>query len=123
MFDKELVLNELLNIETSINSISKWTCDVKVADDFALTQSGVILLNAVCMQLIAIGEELKKIDKRTNKDFLKNYKDIDWQEIMKNRDFVAHHYFDIDFGIVFDTIKNDLPVLKKTILKMKNDLK
>ena len=38
------------------------------------------------------------------------------------RDIIAHHYFDIDAAIVFDVMKNNLPVIKIAIDKMLSDL-
>lgn len=42
----------------------------------------------------------------------------DWKGVMGMRDIIAHHYFDIDAGIVFEVIKNQLPVVKSTIDRM-----
>jgi len=38
--------------------------------------------------------------------------DVPWNAIMKTRDIIAHHYFDIDAERVFDTLKNDIPPLQ-----------
>ena len=39
------------------------------------------------------------------------------------RDKIAHHYFEIDVDVVFRTIQEDIPQLKKVIDKMIADLK
>lgn len=41
---------------------------------------------------------------------------------MGMRDIIAHHYFDIDAEVVFDVMKNDLPMVKTAIDKMIADL-
>lgn len=74
------------------------------------------------MLLIAIGESVKRIDKTTNKELLLRYPEIDWKGVMGMRDIIAHHYFDIDAAIVFDVMKNNLPVIKIAIDKMLSDL-
>jgi len=122
MYDKELIMVNVQNIEKSLENIIEWTTYIKSVDDFLLTNDGMILLNAVCMKLIAIGEEIKSLDKHTNKNFLSQYTDIQWKEIMGMRDIIAHHYFEIDADKVFDSIQNDVPMLKETITKIKNDL-
>ena len=70
------------------------------------------------MLLIAIGESVKQIDKLTNKTWLTSYPEVDWKGVMGMRDIIAHHYFDIDSGIVFEVIKDQLPVVKSTIDRM-----
>ena len=70
------------------------------------------------MLLIAIGESVKQIDKLTNKIWLTSYPEVDWKGVMGMRDIIAHHYFDIDAGIVFEVIKDQLHVVKSTIDRM-----
>ncbi|MCL1933471.1 MAG: DUF86 domain-containing protein [Candidatus Azobacteroides sp.] len=123
MYDKSLILDVLENIEQSLNNISEWTATIRSADDFLTSSSGMILLNAVCMKLFAVGEELKNIDKRTDKQLFPIYSVINWKEAMKMRDVIAHHYFEIDAEVVFKTLQHDLPPLLQTIKQIKSDLK
>lgn len=39
-------------------------------------------------------------------------KEIPWKDVIGIRNHIAHGYFDIDGGIVFDTVKNDLDSLE-----------
>jgi len=39
---------------------------MKSSDDFLVSEPGLEKLDAICMQLIAIGESLKNLDKITN---------------------------------------------------------
>ena len=117
-----MILESFENIEQSLNEIVEWTANVDSADDFLTSPSGVILLNAVCMKLCAVGEELKSIDKRTDKQLFPRYPAINWQEAMKMRDVIAHHYFEIDAEIVFSTLQNDIQPLLQTIRQIKTDL-
>ena len=104
MYDKSLIADTLGNIERSLKEILEWTVAVRSADDFLTSSSGAILLNAVCMKLFAVGEELKNIDKWTEKQLFKLYPTINWKEAMKMRDVIAHHYFEIDAEVVFSTL-------------------
>ncbi|PQP34871.1 DUF86 domain-containing protein [Desulfobacteraceae bacterium SEEP-SAG9] len=45
------------------------------------------------------------------------YKDIPWSLMKGIRNVVAHEYFGIDLEIVWKTVKEDLPVLKKLLGK------
>ena len=38
------------------------------------------------------------------------------------RDKLIHHYFGVDLELVWRTVKNDLPTLKKDIKNMLNNL-
>ena len=72
MCDKRLVLSEIGQIIETIDVVLRRTKDVQILNDFLLSESGMILLDSVCMKLIAIGESVKKLDRLTNKDLLKN---------------------------------------------------
>ena len=45
------------------------------------------------------------------------YKDIPWSLMKGIRNVVAHEYFGIDLEIVWQTVKEDLPVLKELLQK------
>lgn len=38
------------------------------------------------------------------------------------RDIIVHEYFDVDLAVVWDTIKNDIPILKKQIQEILEEL-
>jgi len=122
MYDIFLTKEMLQHIETSLQEIIDWTVHIKSTNDFLLSTDGVILLNAVCMKLFAVGEEVKSLDKHTNKTLLTKYREIPWKEIMGMRDVIAHHYFDLDAEKVFDTLKGEVPELLNVIKKMNQDL-
>lgn len=121
-FDKELVLSCLANIFSAIGKIEERTRNISSGNDFASSPGGMLRLDAVCMNLIAIGEAVKGLDKITHGQLLVKYPTVFWSGVMKMRDKIAHHYFEVDADVVFSTIKEDVPVLKNTILKMINDM-
>jgi len=47
------------------------------------------------------------------------YPGIPWKEIVGMRDILIHEYFWIDLELTWETIKEDIPRLKKEILKIK----
>ena len=81
------------------------------------------MLDVATIRLMAIGEEIKKIDKRTNKQLLVQYPNIDWTEITDMRNFIAHEYFRVDANVIFNTVQNKVQPLLTTIQQMIADLK
>jgi uncharacterized protein with HEPN domain len=111
MYDKIIakeVLNQILNAS---NTIVKRCAYIENADDFLCNEIGLEKLDAICMQLIAIGESLKNMDKITNRSLFKRYPQIDWKKAKGMRDIITHHYFDLDAEIVYDVCKNEIPKL------------
>lgn len=72
-------------------------------------------LDAICMQLIAIGESLKNLDKVTGKELLCNYPQIEWKKVMGLRDIITHHYFDLNADAIFDVCRHHIGDLAKVI--------
>ena len=72
----EIVLGLFQQIEDSILLLQQWNKDVKEVDDYLLTPEGMKNLAATCMIIEAIGESIKKIDKRTNGELLPLRSDI-----------------------------------------------
>jgi len=114
-YNKELALHILTQIETAILHIQSRTAEIHCANDFLISPERMEKLDAVCMQLIAIGESLKGLDKVTNKELLATDTSIPWRKIMGLRDIIAHHYFDIDAEEIWWVIENGLTPLLHSI--------
>ncbi len=85
---------------------------------FIDSDGGMEKLDAICMQLIALGESLKKIDKITDGTLLNNYTEIEWKKVMGIRDIISHHYFEVDAEIIYDVCENYIETLAKTISRI-----
>ena len=107
----EIVLGLFQQIEESILLLQQWNKDINEVDDYLLTPEGMKNLAATCMIIEAIGESIKKIDKKTNGELLVLRTEIPWKRVMGMRDHIAHGYFDIDAEVVFQTIKNNISPL------------
>lgn len=121
MYDVELVLNSLRQIDTLIDTINERTERIRDVDGFFCSPNGMVLLDAVCMNLIALGEAVKNLDKVSNGELLPRYPHIQWGGIMRMRDKIAHHYFEVDAEVVLLTIKEDIPLVKAVITQMIKD--
>jgi len=122
MYDKEIVLDLLTNMIDASEKIIKRTSHIQSTDDFLKDDNSLILLDSTCMQLIAIGEAVKKIDTLTNKELFKNYPNIPWREVAGMRDIISHHYFDLNADIVFDVVNEHIKFLKDTLIEIKSSI-
>lgn len=82
----------------------------------------MVLLDATCMLLIAIGESLKNLDKTTEGKLLPLYPDVPWKNVKGLRDIIAHHYFDVDAAQILWIVKNEIGPLKTAIQFFINEL-
>lgn len=122
MFDQELAREVLEQIHHSIRIIQQRFEPVATASDFTDSPYGMEKLDAICMQLIAIGEGLKNLDKITRGRLLENYPDIEWKKAMGLRDIIAHHYFDVNAEAIYTVCCKHIPILGQTVLKIMSDL-
>ena len=123
MFDYEIVMDSLHKIRCALTTIVERTASVKDFNDLLCSSDGMIRLDAICMNLIALGEAVKGLDKQTHGELLPHYSEIYWSGVMRMRDKIAHHYFEIDTDIVFRTVEKDIPQMMEVIDKMIEDLK
>ncbi|TKI69393.1 DUF86 domain-containing protein [Sulfurimonas crateris] len=122
MFDKTLVLDILNQIISAIETIEERCAFAKTQDDFCDTKEGQEKLDGICMKLIAVGESLKNIDKISDKKLLEQYPSIEWKKIKGIRDFISHHYFDLDSEVIFDICQNEISKLLSVLKQIKKDL-
>ena len=123
MDEKELVLDILEQIIEAIVIVQERCAFANCQNDFMDTKEGQEKLDSICMKLIAIGESLKNIDKITDKKLLNAYPHIEWKKIKGIRDFISHHYFDLDAEVIFRICKNNISDLLAVLQQMQSDLK
>lgn len=123
MLEKSLVIEALEKLEQVIETLLESTAPITDVKELPKSADGILRLNGICMSFIIIGEEVKRMDRYTEKLLLKNYPSISWENIMGMRNRIAHGYFEIDIDIISDALKNDIPPLLTTIKQMKNDVK
>ncbi len=70
-----------------------------------------LVQDACIRQLEIIGEAVKNI----SPDIRNRHNELPWQDIAGMRDKLIHHYFGIDYELVWNTINEDLPILKREI--------
>jgi len=119
--DREVVIDILDNMLWALDQIHKRFREIETASDFLDSDLGLEKLDSICMQLINIGEALKRIDKITKRKLLAKYPQINWKQVMGMRDIITHHYFDIDAETVFTVCEEHIPELKQVIKLIRKD--
>ncbi|MBD3795705.1 DUF86 domain-containing protein [Sulfurimonas sp.] len=122
MYDKELVLDILDQIVEAIEIVQERCKFANCENDFMDTKEGQEKLDSICMKLIAVGESLKNIDKLTDKKLLEEYPQIEWRKIKGIRDFISHHYFDLDAEVIFGICQDHINDLLVVLKQMRSDL-
>jgi uncharacterized protein with HEPN domain len=122
MFDREIVMDSLQKISKAIETILERASVVTDPNELLCSPGGMMRLDAICMNLIALGEAVKGLDKQTHGQLLPRYPDVYWSGVMRMRDKIAHHYFEIDTDVVFLTVQQDVPKMKEVIDRMIVDM-
>ncbi len=123
MFDKELILSILTQIDDALERIASRAERIQSPDDFTGSPAGMETLDSICMLFIAVGEALKNLDKITGGTLLSQHSEIDWTGAIGFRDIIAHHYFDIDAEQVFWICTHELGPLSNAIKSMIKELR
>jgi uncharacterized protein with HEPN domain len=106
MLEYEVYLNLIIEMVDKIErSLKKSIDDEDVWD-------------AVLMRFQVIGESVNNIPKKIRD----NHSEINWRKFYGFRNGISHEYLNVPKTIVMSLI-NELPSLKKTVIKIKGEIK
>jgi len=108
--DKE----RLFHILDAINTIEEFTNGInyeKYINDFKLR-----------LALVKLFEIIGEASNGITEDLQNKFTDIEWSILNGIRNILIHEYFGIDYDIIWDSIKNNIPELKVKITRIINDL-
>lgn len=95
------------DILSAIKKIDKFCKGIQKAD-FVKNE---LLMDAVVRNLEIIGEASSKLTVA----FREKHKEIEWRKIIGMRNRIIHAYDTVNFEIVWDVIREDLPELRKKL--------
>ncbi len=78
-----------------------------------------LLQRACARSLEIIGEAAKQISPETKIA----HPEIDWKGLTGLRDKLIHHYFGVDYALVWDVMAHELPQIRQNISNLLNELK
>ena len=115
MYDRSFLLELFLEIEEAIRRIERRFATINSPDDFLQDDTGLDRLDAIAMMLIAIGENLQRLDRIVDPDTFAQFSDIDWVSAKGIRNILAHNYFSIDAEEIYHICSQEIPKLKGAI--------
>ncbi len=116
-------IDMLEQLDKLLSVVESRAAGVQSFDALARSDAGMMKLDAICMNLITIGEVVKGLDKVSNGMLLPKYSVINWHGVMRMRDKIAHHYFEIDVDVIQRTVEDDIPQLHAVIRQMLGDIR
>ena len=103
--------SRLEHILESIDKALEFTENVSF-DEY---KSNDMLRYAVVKCVEIIGEASYKL----SNEFRNQHPEIEWREIIAMRHILVHGYYQTEDAIVWDTVKNYLPILKEKVSNLK----
>ena len=123
MYDVALAGEILRQIRRAALTILRRFEPIESPADFTASEERLEKLDAICMQLIAIGESVKNLDEVTDGSLLPLYPDIEWKRVMGMRDILSHQTFDVDAEVVLSVCTNHVDRLARTTERMADDVR
>jgi len=111
MLRYNLYLNDILR------AIKKIEFSIKNKDENSFCKD-VDLIDATSMRIQVIGESINKIPLKIRN----NFKKVEWGKFLRARNIISHAYFAVNPKIIWSIAKEEIPRLKKSILKIKGEI-
>ena len=123
MSDAPRLAERLQTVLTALERIPQRFADIAHSGDFLSSDRGMEKMDAICMILIAAGEEFKRIDRQTEGKLFSQYPQVEWRGASGLRDVLADGYFDVDAEQLYTICKERIPSLIDTVRQMIQDIR
>lgn len=118
MYEISLVRKLLAQDLYAIERIRDSFATIESPEDFLLTSDGMRRYDSICINLQAMGENLKRVESLTDGVLLSQYPQVPWTNVIKLRDVISHHYFDLDSVIIFEVCRDHLAQVESALRDM-----
>jgi uncharacterized protein with HEPN domain len=108
--EKRKYIHFIEDIVKAVEKIERYTRNL----DYEEFSNNEMVIDAVARNFEVIGEAANNIPDQIKEKF----PDVEWSEAVGFRNVLIHHYFGLDLEAVWDTIKENIPDLKKHITKV-----
>ena len=100
----------LRDIFTAMVAIQEFIEDM----DFETFASDDKTASAVLRKLEIIGEATKNVPEEIRQE----YPQVPWRQMAGMRDRLIHSYFGVDYSLVWETVKSQIPLLQPVIVQI-----
>jgi len=107
----ERVADYLEHIAQAIDRATEYIDEFRSLDAFSESPRDQ---DAVIRNIEIIGEAAAKVHQHAP-EFVAAHPELPWVEMRSMRNKVIHDYFNVDLGVVWGTVKNDLPRLRRQV--------
>ena len=107
----ERVADYLEHIAQAIDRATVYIDEFRSLDAFSISPRDQ---DAVIRNIEIIGEAAAKVHQHAP-EFVAAHPELPWVEMRSMRNKVIHDYFNVDLGVVWGTVKNDLPRLRRQV--------
>lgn len=87
------------------------------------TRSDLETDRKLALSIVALYQILGEAAKNVSPEIRRQKPEMEWTQIARMRDRIAHGYFDIDFDILWDTAQNKLPSLVSQVSSLLDQLR
>lgn len=122
MYDSDQLRERLESVLEALERIPGRFAKVKNPHDFISNDEGREHLDSISMVLLSVGEVFRKIDEKTEGQFLARYPEIPWRAVIGLRNILAHDYLDVNEEIIFNTCERHINPLIGVVKSMLTDL-
>ena len=116
------IMDKLNLILESIDQIEEYSKRIEKPNDFLLSPGGVLRLDACVMRFQVIGESVRSLLTIDNTPLLE-HNEIPWRKIVGLRNLISHEYMSVDEVLIYNIIKDDLPLLRKAVEEIISEYK
>ena len=81
---------------------------------YAEVEADAVLVDSIMFRLIQIAENSDKV----SPSFKAEHRDISWRELKGLRNRIVHDYGIVDLTIIYDTVVNGIPEMKKQLTEL-----
>jgi len=113
-----MINKDLFRLEHILESIEKIEYLTQLLHNQQDFETKWIEQDAIIRNLEIVGEATIRI----SDDLKQKYSEVSWKEIRGMRNIVTHQYFGVELNEIWSTVINDIPVLKKQIQKIIEDI-
>jgi uncharacterized protein with HEPN domain len=114
----DLVIARLCYCLEHIETIERYFKDIKSPAQLSSFNNG-LQFDAILMRLQALGENLKRIS-ISHPAVINDLAYPEVKNVMRFRDYVSHHYEQLESEVVYDVCSTRIPQLKKHLIDLVN---